>query len=83
VVVPIDIVDSSVFFSYTFEANYGLPTQGSQFTSLWYDRLKNPPIQNGTRFPDPPPEQGKRSVNNNAFMNRRLLYLMFEDKLEM
>jgi len=37
--IPIDTAKRNVFLSYTFEANYGLPTQSTHFTQGILNRV--------------------------------------------
>lgn len=66
--------DNNVFMSYNFEANYALPTQASQFTQDFFDKIF---FINGVNRNDT--EARMDSMN---FFSRMSFYKGIEDKLE-
>lgn len=64
---PIDLPNRSVFFSYNFEVNYGLPSPYNKFPdSYWVKQAL----------------QKKHAIKKRDLVNRRSIYQMIEENLE-
>lgn len=71
---PLGQPESNVYMAYNFEANYALPTQASQFTQDFYDKIF---FINGV-------DRNETTARLTAinFFSRKNFYKILEDKIE-
>lgn len=79
---PIDIPNKNTFMSYNFEANYVLPSQSTDFTQGFYDKILLVDGVDQNLEPDEIVENESDARELEGFVSRRNVYRMIEQKME-